>query len=97
MATSVIEFLKCVRYLGQIGDAVISNLNDIDDGLAWVNDVRSNISNMPPSGKAFHVWTCHTIPTHGFQIALRYDMTSPLYVRTVADGTWKSWKSITLS
>lgn len=72
------------------------DLNNCENGkVYWVNNNSGNVQHAP-SQNAFHIFTFLTIPNYGFQMAIQYT-SNQIYVRTVAEGSWGNWKSVTLS
>ena len=98
MASSTIKMLlnlnELIRNIGQL--ISISNLNDLPiNTICWVNVTTTNTpdgsSNYPG-----HYITIFPLSSHGFQIAIRYDIRD-MYIRTYVNGTWNAWHKITIS
>lgn len=69
--------------------------NCVNGNVYWVNNSGGNVQHAP-SQNAFHIFTFLTIPNYGFQMAIQYT-SNQIYLRTMTEGSWGTWKSVNLS
>lgn len=78
--------------INSIYDSLHSNAND---GEWYEATVSHQVAHSVMAGGQHYVYGVRTSELYGWQCAMSYDDTPKMFYRSLINGTWKAWKSLT--